>query len=33
MYSIKDFNDKKDEIISNFKNLIVDTVTCAAPVF
>ena len=33
MYSIKDFNDKKDEIISNFKNLIVDAVTYAAPVF
>ena len=31
MYIIKDFNDNKDEIISNFKNLIVDAVTCAAP--
>ncbi len=32
MYTIKDFNDNKDEIISNFKNLIVDVITCAAPI-
>ena len=32
MYTIKDFNDNKDEIINNFKNLIVDAITCAAPI-
>ena len=32
MYTIKDFNDNKDEILNNFKDLIVDAVTCAAPI-
>ena len=32
MYNIKNFDNNKDEILNNFKNLIADAVTCAAPI-